>query len=115
MKRIITLAGGQVLYVSTPFSVFSFADSGYARQTPSGATHILTSQHLNGSKTHKLLTGKAKVKPHVVRPEWVTESIKAGKRLVERHYSVIKDASVSSLVGMLSVPGSSSVNPIELA
>ncbi|KAK7695973.1 hypothetical protein QCA50_000613 [Cerrena zonata] len=97
MKRIITLAGGQVL------------------QTASGATHILTSQQLNGSKTHKLLTGKSKIKPHVVRPEWVMDSVEANKRLPERRYSVIKDSSVSSLVDMLSVPGSSSRNPIEVA
>ncbi|CAL1700939.1 unnamed protein product [Somion occarium] len=94
MKRIVTLAGGQVL------------------QTPSGATHILTSQQLNGSKTHKLLTTKAKVKPHVVRPEWVTDSINAGRRLSEREYSVIKDSSVMSLAEMLAT-GSSS-KPIEV-
>ena len=115
MKRIVTLAGGQILCATSLFScVGSPQLIRLFRQTASGATHILTSQQLNGSKTHKLLTGKAKVKPHVVRPEWVTESIEAGKRLSERHYSVIKDTSVSSLVNLLSASGSSSGNPIEL-
>ncbi|TCD70825.1 hypothetical protein EIP91_001515 [Steccherinum ochraceum] len=75
MKRIVTLAGGNVL------------------QTASGATHILTSQQLSGSKTHKLLTTKSKIKPHVVRPEWIRDCIDAGKRLPERSYSVVKGSS----------------------
>ena len=62
------------------------------RHTASGATHILTSQQLSGAKTQKLLTSKSKV--HVVRPEWVSDSINAGRRLSEREYSVVKDASV---------------------
>ncbi|TBU32895.1 hypothetical protein BD311DRAFT_785510 [Dichomitus squalens] len=72
MKRIVTLAGGQVMH------------------TASGATHILTSQQLSGAKTHKLLTTKSKGIVHVVRPEWVTDSIDAGKRLSEKDYAVIK-------------------------
>ncbi|OBZ70287.1 hypothetical protein A0H81_09888 [Grifola frondosa] len=71
MKRIVTLAGGQVMH------------------TASGATHILTSQQLSASKTHKLLTSKSKRITHVVRPEWIIDSIAAGKRLPERGYSVI--------------------------
>ncbi|KAI0071082.1 hypothetical protein K474DRAFT_1669400 [Panus rudis PR-1116 ss-1] len=100
MKRVVTLAGGQVLY------------------SPSGATHILTSQQLSGSKTHKLLTTKSKTKPHVVRPEWVTDSIEAGKRLPERLYSVVKDKTVSDLATMFATQGSragsSREKPIEL-
>lgn len=34
---------------------------------------------------------------HVVKPEWVTESIKAGKRQSEREYAVIKDATSQNL------------------
>ncbi|KAI0650318.1 hypothetical protein C8Q79DRAFT_1006597 [Trametes meyenii] len=82
MKRIVTLAGGQVL------------------RTASGATHILTSQQLNGSKTQKLLTTKSKNTVHVVRPEWVTDSIESGLRLSEREYSVIKNKSVLKITDM---------------
>ncbi|KAI0677124.1 hypothetical protein C8Q78DRAFT_1065749 [Trametes maxima] len=82
MKRIVTLAGGQVL------------------RTASGATHILTSQQLNGSKTQKLLTTKSKNIVHVVRPEWVTDSIGAGLRLSEREYSVIKNKGVLKITDM---------------
>ncbi|KAI0638060.1 hypothetical protein C8Q77DRAFT_1089092 [Trametes polyzona] len=82
MKRVVTLAGGQVLY------------------TASGATHILTSQQLSGSKTQKLLTSKSKNIVHVVRPEWVTDSIDAGKRLSEREYSVIKNTNIAKITDM---------------
>ncbi|KZT19275.1 hypothetical protein NEOLEDRAFT_1159150 [Neolentinus lepideus HHB14362 ss-1] len=85
MKRIVVEAGGR------------------AMQTASGCTHILTSQQLSGSKTHKHLTTKARNKVHVVRPEWVTDSIKAGKRLPERTYSVVKDHAQRSLVDMFAI------------
>ncbi|KAF9055531.1 hypothetical protein BDZ89DRAFT_1088102 [Hymenopellis radicata] len=84
MKRIITQAGGQVL------------------MTPSGATHILTSQGLSGSKTHKLLTSKKPV--HVVKPEWVTDSIDAGKRLSERPYNIIKSQGSGTLASLWAEP-----------
>ncbi|KAI0068811.1 hypothetical protein BV25DRAFT_1874048 [Artomyces pyxidatus] len=89
MKRIVAEAGGQNLRVAA------------------GATHILTSHQLNGTKTHKLLTTNTKVKVHVVRPEWVTDSIKAGKRLPERTYSVINDSTTRNLTDILggSTPG----------
>ncbi|KAJ7044489.1 hypothetical protein C8F04DRAFT_1068526 [Mycena alexandri] len=80
MKRMIMSAGGQVL------------------PTASGATHILTSQHLSGSKTQHLLTTKKA--PHVVRPEWVSDTIAAGKRQSEREYSVVKDKTTRNLVDM---------------
>ncbi|KAJ7180254.1 hypothetical protein C8R43DRAFT_972401 [Mycena crocata] len=84
MKRIIVSAGGQVL------------------PTASKATHILTSQHLSGSKTHRILTAKSRSRvPHVVKPEWVTDSIKAGKLRSEREYSVLKDNATKNLVSML--------------
>ncbi|EPQ59404.1 hypothetical protein GLOTRDRAFT_70814 [Gloeophyllum trabeum ATCC 11539] len=82
MKRIVVEAGGR------------------AMQTASGCTHILTSQQLSGSKTHKLLTAKARNKVHVVKPEWVTDSIKAGKRLPERNYAVVMDRTMPSLEDM---------------
>ncbi|KAJ6539492.1 hypothetical protein B0H19DRAFT_1179312 [Mycena capillaripes] len=84
MKRIISSAGGKVL------------------PTASNATHIITSQHLSGSKTHHFLTTKSRSRaPHVVRPEWVTDSIEAGKRRSEREYSVIKDSTTKNLFDML--------------
>ncbi|KII94844.1 hypothetical protein PLICRDRAFT_149102 [Plicaturopsis crispa FD-325 SS-3] len=73
MKRIVTLAGGQIMH------------------TAARATHIVTSQQLNGSKTHKILNTKSRSRPHVVRPEWVTDSVACGKRKPERQYAVIKD------------------------
>jgi len=71
MKRIIIQHGGQVA------------------STVSGCTHILTSQQLSGSKTHKILTGKTRIKVNVVKPEWVIDSVDAGRRKLERNYSVI--------------------------
>lgn len=82
MKRIVAQAGGEVLH------------------TASRATHILTSQQLSGSKTHRLLTTKSKVKVHVVKPEWILDSIKAGKRLKERKYSMVADKTNKDLIDM---------------
>ena len=107
MKRIVALAGGQVQYVrSVPQGVLS-ANVRY-RRTASGATHILTSQQLNGSKTHKHLTSKMKSVVHVVRPEWVTDCIAAGKRLSERNYAVIQNASAAKITDMFQTGGSGS-------
>ncbi|KAJ7682648.1 hypothetical protein DFH06DRAFT_1161739 [Mycena polygramma] len=84
MKRMIVAAGGKVL------------------PTASNATHILTSQHLSGSKTQHILKAKSQSRtPHVVRPEWVEDSIKAGKRRSEREYSVIKDTTTKDLYAMM--------------
>ncbi|TFK87078.1 hypothetical protein K466DRAFT_523106 [Polyporus arcularius HHB13444] len=82
MKRIVSLAGGQVMH------------------TVSGATHILTSQQLSGTKTQKMLKAKSRHITHVVRPEWVTDSIDAGRRLSEREYSVVKDTSVTKITDL---------------
>ena len=106
MKRIVVLAGGQVQYVFVFSSIVSLLTSA-GRRTASGATHILTSQQLNGAKTHKHLTSKAKNPAHVVRPEWVTDSIAAGKRLSEREYSVIKNTSVTKITDMFQSASSS--------
>lgn len=83
MKRVVALAGGSISL------------------TPSGATHVLTSQQLSGSKTHKLLTSKRKNLVHVVKPEWVIDSVKAGKRLHESHYAVVLASSTRNLVDMI--------------
>ncbi|KAI0053017.1 hypothetical protein FA95DRAFT_1482608 [Auriscalpium vulgare] len=82
MKRLVSQAGGQVL------------------PTSAGATHILTSQQLSGSKTQKLLTTKPKIKVQVVRPEWVFESVEAGKRLPEGPYAVVTDGTSRKLADM---------------
>jgi len=80
MKRIVTQAGGKIVHGA------------------SGATHIITSHDsLNASATHKFLNTKPKNKVYVVKPEWVIESIKAGKRRPERGYSVIKDTTTQNL------------------
>ncbi|KNZ74797.1 hypothetical protein J132_06018, partial [Termitomyces sp. J132] len=79
MKRIIIRAGGVML------------------PTPSGCTHIVTSMQLSGSKTQKLLTTKSRIKVHVVKPEWVFDSIKAGKRLSEREYAIVKNSAMKTL------------------
>ncbi|KXN86405.1 DNA repair protein REV1 [Leucoagaricus sp. SymC.cos] len=79
MKRIITEAGGQAVMV------------------PSQCTHIITSQWLSGSKTHRLLTTKTRNNPYIVRPEWIFDSIAKGKRLPERSYAISIDNSHASL------------------
>jgi hypothetical protein len=56
---------------------------------------------LSGSKSEKFLTTKSKVKCHVVRPEWLFDSIKAGKKKNEWNYSVIKNETQGSLDGFL--------------
>ncbi|KIY74126.1 hypothetical protein CYLTODRAFT_364485 [Cylindrobasidium torrendii FP15055 ss-10] len=77
MKRIVTEAGGQIL------------------MTKSTATHILTSMPLNASKMQQSLSAK---KPaYVVTPEWVFDSIKAGKRKPERVYSIMKSKTSGTL------------------
>jgi hypothetical protein len=72
--------------------------SHHPRHSAANATHIVTSQQLSGSKTHKLLTTNSKVKVQLVKPEWVTDSIEAGIRRPERGYSVIKNAFMDSFV-----------------
>lgn len=110
MKRIVALAGGQIQSVRSPKCPLApplIVERN--RHTASGATHILTSQQLSGSKTQKLLTGKSRAIVHVVRPQWVTESIEAGKRLPERTYSVLKNNTVANIAGLLNT-GSSSIS-----
>ncbi len=113
MKRIVTIAGGQVMYVSFHPAPVSCCCNRlmrrlWRRHTASGATHILTSQQLSGAKTHKFLTTKSRGMTHVVRPEWVTESIKAGKRLSEREYAVIKAMNTCKITDTFGPESSSS-------
>ena len=68
-----------------------------SRNTANGATHILTSQQLSGSKTEKFLNIRSRVKCHVVRPEWLFDSIKAGTKKNEWNYSVVKNEAQGSL------------------
>jgi len=56
---------------------------------------------LSGSKTEKFLTTKSRVKCHVVRPEWLLDSIKAGTKKNEWNYTVIKNKAQGSLDGFL--------------
>lgn len=108
MKRIVTLAGGRIMYVHFPSMGCCFTNSSASnRHSAAGATHILTSQQLSSSKTHKILTTKSRIKVHVVKPEWVTDSIKAGKRKPEREYSVIKYTNMMSLPDMYASGNSS--------
>ncbi|KAG8218627.1 hypothetical protein J3R82DRAFT_4291 [Butyriboletus roseoflavus] len=104
MRRIIAQAGGTTLYV--PNSWLSYPVKRCIgpyrcfRLAPSGATHIMTSQ-LNGSKTHRIRTTKSRNPVHVVKPEWVTDSIAAGRRLQEFHYTLIKSSSTRNLVDIM--------------
>ncbi|KAG6911230.1 hypothetical protein DXG01_003097 [Tephrocybe rancida] len=83
MKKIVTRAGGRTV------------------PTPSGCTHIVTSMQLSGSKTHKLLTTKSRNKIYVVKPEWVFDSIKSGKRLPEREYTILMNSTMKTLHDMV--------------
>lgn len=112
MKRIVTLAGGEAMSVKRRLASPIRAD-GHNRYTASGATHILTSQQLSGSKNHKILVGKSKNIVHVVRPEWVTDSIAAGKRLPERTYSALPTGRAQTITDAFGT-GSSRNSPIEL-
>lgn len=57
-------------------------------------THIVAC-NLSGSKTDKLLKSCGKIK--CVRPEWILESVKQGKKLPEYDFFVYKDASAKIL------------------
>jgi hypothetical protein len=113
MRRIIAQAGGTTMYVLQQSNLWL----GYGilpvltgtpcfRLVPSGATHIVTSQQLNGSKTHRTLTVKSRIPVHVVKPEWVTDSVTAGRRLQESRYALIRSSGTRNLVDMLKSGGS---------
>lgn len=79
MKKLIKSNGGEILY------------------SASTATHILTSMSLAASKIHRILNTKMRTKPHVVRPEWVWDSLDAGKKLDEFMYRAFESASARVL------------------
>jgi hypothetical protein len=88
MKRVIAEAGGQVLFVQ---DYYTLHDSLIIyRQSASNATHIVSSQPLNGTKTQNLLKTSSRTKRYVVRPEWVMDSISAGRRLKEETYKLTR-------------------------
>ncbi|KAL0067572.1 hypothetical protein AAF712_005287 [Marasmius tenuissimus] len=87
MKRIVLEAGGVVL------------------STASGATHILTSQPLSGSKTHKILTKKARIQVHVVKPEWVFDSFLASL-VVANNQGSNESNSTNAVVNLVAPDGS---------
>ncbi|KAI8825940.1 BRCT domain-containing protein [Fimicolochytrium jonesii] len=51
-------------------------------------THMVCTA-LAGGKTQKLLAGRKPTTLRIVRPEWVLDSVKEGRRLPERGYGVI--------------------------
>jgi len=59
------------------------------RLSASRCTHVVTSQGLNAAETHKFLTKNQRNKIHIVKPEWVIDSVAAGRRRPERLYSTI--------------------------
>lgn len=67
----------------------------------SGATHILTSMPFSAGKTQKLLTTKSRSIVNVVKPEWVFDTIKAGKRQPERKYAILNNKGNRDLAEML--------------
>ncbi|KAF9476497.1 hypothetical protein BDN70DRAFT_935005 [Pholiota conissans] len=74
MKKIILEGGGDIVCIA------------------SHCTHILTSRGLSGSKIHKILS-KKRANVHVVKPEWVLDSVTLGKKRPERFYTIVKQSS----------------------
>lgn len=72
MKRLVVEAGGHIQLAA------------------SRCTHVVTSHGLNASETHIFLTKNRRNKIHIVKPEWVIDSIAAGRRRPERLYSAIQ-------------------------
>jgi hypothetical protein len=76
----------------------SLTSTSHHRRAPSAATtHIITSQQLSGSKTQKILSSKSTKRVHVVNPNWIFDSIDAGRRMPERQYLIIKDKTTNTL------------------
>ncbi|KAG8787583.1 hypothetical protein FRB91_009695 [Serendipita sp. 411] len=70
---------------------------GVVAHTDSGSTHILTSQSLSASKIQQFLTTNARNKKHIVRPEWLFDSISSDKRMREWDYTVIRNSTQGTL------------------
>lgn len=69
-------------------------------RTASSATHIITSTGLSGSKSQKMLNrGVKKANAlHVVKPEWVYDSLNAGKLLNEYDYRLVTSSVQAELI-----------------
>lgn len=108
MRTVIAQAGGTTLYVSSCGSVSRPKSdrSSCFRLAPGGATHIVTSRQLSGSKTHRMLSTQSRNPVYVVKPEWVTDSITARRRLKEYHYAPIKSFGTRNIVDVLKSGGS---------
>jgi hypothetical protein len=78
LKRLVAENGGAVSYVYCPYNIYIFWYLFLRRHTESGATHILTSQSLAGAKIQRFLTQNLRNKQHIVRPEWIFDSITLG-------------------------------------
>ncbi|KAF8914043.1 hypothetical protein CPB84DRAFT_1699444 [Gymnopilus junonius] len=66
-------------------------------RSASQCTHIITSRCLSASKTERLLTKRTSRHLHVVKPEWVLDSIAAGKRMPEQSYTIIQPSNAMKL------------------
>ncbi|KAK0539632.1 hypothetical protein OC842_000904 [Tilletia horrida] len=68
----------------------------------SQCTHIISSRALSGKKNQEWLVDKRKNIVKLVRPEWVYESIAAGRRLAESKYPVFSDQTQGSILSAFS-------------
>ena len=87
VKRIVIQLGGQLVYAFRQ-TFLQYSDLSFRRNVASQCTHIITSRGLNSSKTHKILMKKSKHGVHVVKPEWIFDSLASGRRLPERLYAI---------------------------
>jgi len=64
----------------------------HVSRVANSATHVVTSTGLSGGKSQRFLDvgSKKKANLHVVRPEWLLDSINAGKPLKEYKYRIVK-------------------------
>ncbi|EGG01442.1 uncharacterized protein MELLADRAFT_73003 [Melampsora larici-populina 98AG31] len=90
LKNVIAYINGYTGHKITNQQLINMIVSagGQVRRMQSGTcTHVITSMELSGSKTQKELMRKKSGVP-VVRPEWVIESVRLGKRQAEWKFSV---------------------------
>ncbi|KAK0551869.1 hypothetical protein OC845_001946 [Tilletia horrida] len=68
--------------------------------TKSQCTHIISSMALSGKKNQEWLIDKRKgsAAPKLVRPEWVYDSVAAGRRLAESKYAVFQNQTQGNLL-----------------
>ncbi|KAH9820839.1 BRCT domain-containing protein [Melampsora americana] len=90
LKNVIAYINGYTGHQVTNQQLISMITSagGEVRRMQSGrCTHIITSMELSGSKTQKEVMRKKSGIP-IVKPEWVIDSLRLGKRQAEWKYSV---------------------------